>query len=312
MATQTPNINYEQQVSTIIKKINSLQQKKANKLYRLFYEPDYFNEQICELYESLIRMCLITLNYDAYYKYILEYNTVLEEIYKYNFDTIIKRTQITNVKALLDVNIYDKIQQPQRNTSHTPVCGPYYDLIDIYMTYNMEIGNTDTYISAVEKIVKLYMTNKDKYNCNIFKYLDKYYEITCLYHKKHGDILFEDKKYNDAIRVYQSYINTYITDSNLKYSVPSYIYNMMLCYMLNGDDIATEIKYKEIANNYPTLETNYEFKFIIKIVDAYLKKDVDTYVNVIAEQDSIRKLNDTHIEILLSIKHTMQTTDDLC
>lgn len=293
-----------QQINNFTRQIKSIKGKMNNKLYKLFYDKDYFYEKLCDLYELLIMCCLVNKKYDIYYQYILEYNEILEDRYKSIMDMTAKRIQISNIKALLDINIYDKIQSAPENT--------YSNLIDIYMKYNNDTGNCNAHISSIEKIIKLYMSNKEKYNCNIIKYLDTYHELTGLYHKKHGDILLDDTRYNDAIPIYQSYIDTYISDCNLKYSVGAYVYNMMICYMLVGDDIPIAKKYAELTQNYPSLNYNYDFKFILKIVDAYLKKDIDLYTNIIAEQDSIKSLSDDNVRQLLIIKQNMQQTSDLC
>lgn len=295
--------------NVILKNINNLKHKVNSKFYCFFAgSRDIYYDKLCEHYEQLINICLIDKNYFDYYKYMLEYNSILESRYNTTYDLNIKSIQYTNIKALLEKNIYDRLSATELTVNDT-----YYKLIDMYVSYAEQTCDTGKYAHAVEKIIKLYMINPEKYECNIFAYLDKYYIVTCNYHKHHAELLCKHKQYASAINIYQSYIDSYITDNCLKYMVPSYIYMMMLCYMLVGDDIATSKAYVAVTNNYPTLEYNYEYKFTLKIVDAYLKKDIDNLTHVIAEQDALNKLTDIQVEMLLIIKRKLDhNDDDLC
>lgn len=272
----------------------------ASKLISYFYGKDEIYSQLEELYEKLLHIYIVTMKYEEYYKTINEYNNMLEEYYKYNYESIIKKSQLDNIKKLIDMNIFDKIS------------GKYSELLNSYEKYAEECGDIDIHSQAINSIIKLYIQDEIKYECDIIRFLEKYNNLKNTPHKEHGMILCKKGQYNDAINIFQQYLDININHPALKYCVGSNVYMLMLCYMLANDDVATKNKYDRIKNDYPTLENNYEFKFIIRIVDAYFEKDIESFSQVIAEQDKMKRLDDIMVDMLLKIKRQISNDDDLC
>lgn len=294
-------------------KINKLHSKINNKFYRYFIGEDNLYDDLCDTYDLLLKFCISKSLYDNYYCAVMDYNCVLETRYGHTNNPTFKKTQMNNIKSLLDINIYEKLNKQhlcnEKNIKYTD--STYYTLIDNYVKYADETGDYDIYISTVDKVVKLYLSNIIKYNCNIARYLDRYYNLKGQYHKKHADILCILKQYSHAIPIYQAYIDDNITNSTFKFLVSSYIYKMMLCYMMCGDDIATTKKIYEIKTAYPILEHNHEYKYIIRITDAYLKNDVDEFTKVLIDQDEIHKLDDEKVNLLVEIKRKL-SANEIC
>jgi hypothetical protein len=272
----------------------------ASKFSSYFYGKDEIYSQLEELYEKILQAYIVTMKYREYYETINEYNNILEEYYKYKYENIIKKTQLNNIKKLIDMNIFDKID------------GRYPELLNSYEKYAEECGDIDIYSQAINTIIKLYIQDEIKYDCNIINFLEKYNNLKNTPHKEHGMILCKKSQYNNAINIFQQYLDTNINHHVLKYCVGSNVYMLMLCYMLVNDEVATKNKYDRIKNDYPTLENNYEFKFIIRIVDAYLEKDIESFSQVIAEQDKMKRLDDIMVDMLLKIKRQISNDDDLC
>ncbi len=85
---------------------------------------------------------------------------------------------------------------------------------------------------------------------------------------------------------------------------------MMLCYMLSNDEVSTLSQYNRIKSDYPIVETNYEYKCIVQLVDAYLEKNVEKFVSILNEHDSMKRLDDIIINMLLKIKQQMIDIDE--
>ena len=272
----------------------------ASKFISYFYGKEEIYSQLEELYEKILQAYIVTMKYREYYETINEYNNILEEYYKYKYENITKKYQLNNIKKLIDMNIFDKID------------GRYPELLNSYEKYAEECGDINIYSQAINTIIKLYMQDEIKYDCNIINFLEKYNNLTNTPHKEHGIILCKKNQYNNAINIFQQYLDTNINHHVLKYCAGCNVYMLMLCYMLVNDEVATKNKYDRIKNDYPTLENNYEFKFIIRIVDAYLEKDIESFSQVIAEQDKMKRLDDIMVDMLLKIKRQISNDDDLC
>lgn len=178
------------------------------------------------------------------------------------------------------MNIIDKINKIEIK---------YSELFKMYDSYSYETGDIEYNLRAIEYIISLYKKDRNKYDCDIKYYLNKYREIKCEIHKDHPMILCELEMYSEAINVFQNYIEMNINNNLMKFKLGEYVYFMMLCCILNNDDIALERKYEFIRNAYPILENNFEFRFSNKISELSninVKMLNNTYKNMNFEKDT--------------------------
>lgn len=297
------NKQIEENIIKSKKEIKKLESYLKNRVVSYFYGKENIYDDIEEKYENLIQLYIIKKDYKSYYDTILDYNNILEEHYNKYYNTMIKKTQLNNIKKLIDMNIFTRFNKPDNN---------YYELITNYEKYAEDTGDADVYLKTIDHIIKLYSCNNELYctDDDIIKFLNKYYNLKNIPHKEHGLILCKLGNYKEAINIYQKYIDEYINHNAMKYFVGNYIYMMMLCCMLSNDEVSTLSQYNRIKTDYPTVETNYEYKFIVQLVDAYLEKNVEKFVSILNEHDSMKRLDDIIINMLLKIKQQMIDIDD--
>ena len=289
----------------IINKLkNHLTDKFINKIYNYFYDRTETFERIFESYEIILISNMNIKDYNSYYNISIQYINMMNEYYKLTLLNGIKKTQANIIKKLIDMNIVDRNNKIEIK---------YSELFKIYDSYSYETGDIEYNLRAIEYIISLYKKDRNKYDCDIKYYLNKYREIKYEIHKDHPMILCELEMYSEAIDIFQNYIEMNINNNLLKFRLGEYVYFMMMCCILNNDDIALERKYEFIRNVYPILENNFEFRFSNKITEAYINKDINLFSEIINEQDKIKRLDNLSISILLKIKRQLENNDiELC
>jgi hypothetical protein len=290
-------MNYDtEKLEKLEKKVKKMLLDSDSKLYN-FLDSDYKNYKLDEAIRILRNI------YNEYKELkmpskqnqiLLEINSIYDKLYLHNSDRIYKKYQSTNLKDLLTLN--EKYMTLKDDKL-------YY--IELYIKISRETTDENTYIRALEYIIKCYK-NDDTMVDIVINCYNELYILTDEYKEHYGDILAINKQeYKEAAEIYE-HIGEHSLTNLRKFSCPTYFLKSILCYILHNDDIYTEIKLQKFSNEYIIIQNSHIYKFMIDIANSYFENNLNKFTNIIIEYDNISKLDNYYIVILNNIKNKIK------
>lgn len=119
------------------------------------------------------------------------------------------------------------------------------------------------------------------------------------------------ENYDRAIEIYEQVATQAIDNNLLKWGAREYFLKAGLCQMATGDILTARRaadRYKEI---FPSFQDTRESKFLEDLLTAVEEEDVEKFTNVVAEYDSMTRLDAWYTTILLRIKKQLQEEESL-
>jgi len=121
---------------------------------------------------------------------------------------------------------------------------------------------------------------------------------SCLLKVAHFEASLQN--FHHAIEIFEEVANSSVNNNLLKYSVKEYFLKAGFCHLAEGDIVAT----KKAVERY-ALQTEFngtrEHKFLVQITEAFENYDAEEFKSVVAEYDSISKLDPWKTAILVTI-----------
>lgn len=118
------------------------------------------------------------------------------------------------------------------------------------------------------------------------------------------------ENYDRAIQIYEQVASSALESSLLKYSAKEYFFRAALCHLcvdsLNAQHAIT--RYEE---QYPAFADSREAKLIKSLCETIDEQDVDAYTEEVKKYDSISRLDAWYTTLLLRVKKTLGSGDDL-
>jgi len=131
---------------------------------------------------------------------------------------------------------------------------------------------------------------------------------SCLLKVAHFEASLQN--FHRAIEIFEEVANSSVSNNLLKYSVKEYFLKAGLCRLAEGDMVAT----KKAIERYSQLSSDFngtrEHKFLVQITEAFGNYDEEEFKSVVAEYDSISKLDPWKTAILVTIGEKIKGPDD--
>lgn len=118
------------------------------------------------------------------------------------------------------------------------------------------------------------------------------------------------EQYQKAIDIYERVANSCIDNNLLKYSAKEYFFRAALCHMCI-DLLNAQIAIKRYEETYPAFGDSRECKFVKQLLDELEAQDLDGFTQVVADYDSISRLDQWFTTILLKIKKSIVEEVDM-
>lgn len=112
-------------------------------------------------------------------------------------------------------------------------------------------------------------------------------------------------KYERAIEIYQQVGRASIENNLLKYSAKEYFLKGGLCILCTGDLVRAQNAIETFESMFPSFTDTRECKLLKDLAKSVENSDVDAFTSVVAEYDSLSRLDAWMTGILLVIKRTM-------
>jgi len=119
------------------------------------------------------------------------------------------------------------------------------------------------------------------------------------------------KKFQDAAKLFEETAFGYMDTPTMRWSTPRYMFKAVLCILANDDFVGAQNaieRYKMICS---TFETTSDYKFLSEIMTHYESNSIVDYVDSVVDYDSITKMDQWTIDVLLSIKRTIDREPSL-
>ncbi|CAH7683862.1 soluble NSF attachment protein [Phakopsora pachyrhizi] len=130
-------------------------------------------------------------------------------------------------------------------------------------------------------------------------------------YKDAADIAIQLENYGVAIENFELVAKNSLSSPLTRYSVKEYLFKASLCHLCTGDIVST----KRALEDYVELDQSFtqqrEYKFLNSIVEAVEAGNQEEYTNLVAEFDSMLKLDSLKTSMLLKIKRSIQEEPDL-
>jgi tetratricopeptide (TPR) repeat protein len=290
----TMQADIEKMEKTVTKILNDSNSKIYN-----FFDKNYKNYKIDEA---------LTILKDIYNEYkvlkmpskqnlvLLQINSLYDKLYLHNFDRMYKKFQATNLKELLHLN--EKNMTLRDDTLH---------YIELYIKISHESADENTYMKALEYVIKYYKDDDTKFDI-VIKCYKEIYAITNEYKEEYGNILALNGDYKEAAEIYE-HIGENSINKLTKFLCPNYFLKSIICYILHNDDVYTEIKLEKFTKDFIIIQHSSTYKFMIDITKCYLDNNIIKFTDSVIEYDTIKKLDDFYVKLLNSIKEKMKNTN---
>lgn len=115
--------------------------------------------------------------------------------------------------------------------------------------------------------------------------------------------------YHKAINIFQEIACFDLASSVLKYCAKHYLFRAAICLLCSEADIKTKLQ--TYINMHPAFEDSREYQFIICLLECTELGDPEGFSNAVKKYDSITKLSQWHITMLLRIKNQITDHPDL-
>lgn len=122
---------------------------------------------------------------------------------------------------------------------------------------------------------------------------------------KVAEFAAQTKDYDRAIKIYHQVAQQSLNSSLLKYSAKDYFFKALLCHLC-VDLVNTTLAMDEYKQMYPAFEDSREFKLIKSVVGHLEQENMDEFTSVVADYDSISRLDSWTTMMLNRVKQTIQ------
>jgi len=119
------------------------------------------------------------------------------------------------------------------------------------------------------------------------------------------------ENYEKAVQIYEQVAASCLESSLLKYSAADYFFKAALCHLCIDPLNATHAV-KRYEEQYPAFADKREAKLIRSLAGAVEEQDVESFTSLVADYDSISRLDSWHTSLLLKVKKSIPVEDDLC
>lgn len=113
--------------------------------------------------------------------------------------------------------------------------------------------------------------------------------------------------YGRAVQIYEKVADGSIDNSLLKWSVKEYYLRAGLCHMASkasGAEVARQ-RVEEYMDKYAPFRDSRECKLLLNLLDALDEQDVEEFTNIVADYDSVGRLDPWYTKLLLRIKKSI-------
>lgn len=119
------------------------------------------------------------------------------------------------------------------------------------------------------------------------------------------------ENYEKAVQIYEQVAASSLESSLLKYSAKDYFFKAALCHLCI-DALNASHAIQRYEDQYPAFVDTREARLVKSLISALEEQDVEAFTNTVAEYDSISRLDSWHTSLLLKVKKSIPTEDDLC
>ncbi|XP_040580813.1 alpha-soluble NSF attachment protein isoform X1 [Lepeophtheirus salmonis] len=118
------------------------------------------------------------------------------------------------------------------------------------------------------------------------------------------------ENYERAIRIYEQVAKSALESSLLKYSAKEYFFRASLCHLC-VDALNAQHAIQRYEEQYPAFADSRESKLIKSLLVHIEDQDIDAFTEEIKKYDSISRLEAWYTTLLLRVKKSLDTEDDL-
>lgn len=179
-------------------------------------------------------------------------------------------------------------------------------IIDIYLNiydiknlvkWHLNIGDFYEYQGEMEKVLENYGKAYDYDNDS----------ISTEYQLKYANYMLQFEKYEKSRDIYSKILDSTINNKLLRFRQCEICLQIILSYLCQDDIVSAKRAINSFISTYPIFENSREEKFITSIISACEKYDIDEYVTIIKDYETISKLDSLKINLLLKIKSHINT-----
>jgi len=116
-------------------------------------------------------------------------------------------------------------------------------------------------------------------------------------------------QYERAIEIYEKVGTEAIDNKLLKWGAKEYFLKAGLCRICTGDVLTARRSAERYKEQFPSFQDTREAKFLSDILTACEEEEVGEFTNVVAEYDSMTRLDPWMSSILLQIKNSIGEED---
>ncbi|XP_078439905.1 alpha-soluble NSF attachment protein 2 [Wolffia australiana] len=167
---------------------------------------------------------------------------------------------------------------------------------DLGEVYEAE-QNFEKAIDFYERAADLYQSEESTTSANQCK-------------QKVAELSAQLEQYPKAIEIYEAIARHSLNNNLLKYSVKGYLLNAGLCQLCRGDVVAITNALERYQDLDPTFSGTREFKLLTDLAAAVDEEDVGKFTAVVAEFDSMTRLDPWKTTLLLRAKNELKAKED--
>ncbi len=187
------------------------------------------------------------------------------------------------------------------------------DAVDVlYKVKNLylNLGKGRLAAKTCERIADL--SDPDQ-KCDLYKTAAELYDIEdqfiardkCLNQEAHYLTLSSkvpDENYSKAIKIYEKIAEGCLDSNLLKWGVKAYYFKAVLCYLALEDVVGAGQALNRYAEQCASFDRTTEYRLCEQLVIAVNTDDSTLFTDAVIKYDSIHKLDDWYVKILLKIK----------
>lgn len=279
-------------IDTGNEKADKLINDANNKINKMFiFERD--NEEISELFNKAGSLYKMNKQWIEAGDAFIQSNNFTNECYQQTSN--INDAIICYKKCDLDLaikNIKQILEIYENNADMNKIAKYQQELAEIY-------EKKDDVINAI----KYYKDASNNYD--ILDSLSSYNK--CLINV--AVLLIKNNEFNEAIEIYEMVANKSINNNLCKYNVKEYLFHAGLCALCLDDQITTEKIFKRLNMIDITFESTQQYKLLNELLQTYIEKDKELFIEIINEYDMKIKLKDIEITLLSIIKKNIINGD---
>ncbi|CAA6662437.1 unnamed protein product [Spirodela intermedia] len=128
--------------------------------------------------------------------------------------------------------------------------------------------------------------------------------------QKVAELSAQLEQYPRAIEIYETIARHCLNNNLLKYSVKSYLLNAGLCQLCRGDVVAITNALERYQELDPTFSGTREYRFLTDLAASVDEEDVGKFTAVVAEFDSMTRLDAWKTTLLLRAKNALKAREE--